>query len=351
MDSSLEELKKFGIGASISKALEMTNSSMSEGSYLYENIRTVIGNGVLTSAYSRLLTLDTSLGNLLRTDHAQFALEKFNKLLTDVGGRDSKVDVLTKSAAELMAAGILISEFTSITPIKETSNKTPDFSLEKNSFAEVYCPLRSETEELKVSKKFEEQTGPIKLVISYPITGSGGSALQFQTNKTIDRVLDSKRKKDQTVSHAENILWLDLLNGFDIKSSDLRPYITANKCELTFFGSFGVWHALYGLNGKSVLCKDRTVLRYLQPEIDCYLQQKSGLFRERKSLSGALLLVSDGLVLFENPWATVPLSIETKRRVRNLFRFRPEFSYFSCAGPMSSIEIDSVLTKIEWLLS
>lgn len=73
--------------------------------------------------------------------------------------------------------------------------------------------------------------------------------LQFSSNTVIDRAVSGKCDRNQFSQGNENILWLDFLQGFGVRSSDTKPYATVHKGENTYVESFCIWHSLYGQGG------------------------------------------------------------------------------------------------------
>ncbi|MFY1663743.1 hypothetical protein [Pseudomonas sp. Pseu.R1] len=181
------------------------------------------------------------------------------------------------------------------------------------------------------------------------VTGSSPLALQYTTNVVIDHAVSGKRDKNQFEAGRENILWLDLLHGFGVKSQDTKPFASILKGENTYVGSFGIWHSFYGNRGCS-LATERTDLRYLE-QCTVYKQQREGLLRERPEASAAMLLVSDGVLLFENPRASTQLSEQIRQDLKRILRFRPDLSYLAISGEDLRVRIDGVLAEIEWLLT
>src|SRR5690606_31462840 len=164
-----------------------------------------------------------------------------------------------------------------------------------------------------------------------------------------DKVLNHKWQNDQTVEGAENILWLDLMNGFEISSLKVAPYESLSHAGHTYFGSFGIWHSFYGKKNQSTFALDRFSLEYGDVHSGFYSQQRDGIFRTRTSLSAALLLTTDGVILLENPWASKPIHENTRQSIRSIYKFRPEYSYFGGVKSIAEHEIDGVLSRIEWL--
>jgi len=304
----------------------------------------------------KLLYLSVAVENIIRNGaNIDWCLAKVKILSRDpywdsTSAAKSKID--SSEAAELISGGLLCQVFGSLRPEPVGSGiKAPDFRIIENGYIEVYCPQESVTNIDSVKKQHEAQADQVSTVaFSYPLTGQEGSARTYTANKIIDRCLNGKREKDQTRENAVNLLWVDLIHGFDVFCCDTQPIKTALKADACYTGSFGVWHAFYGKKDKSIFSPGRTELNHLSDCFGFYKQQKEGLFRVRRSLHGAILLTVDGIVFYENPWALNPLPEDVKRKITKLIRFRADFSWFQYGGgQLNSSVVENELSKIEWL--
>lgn len=342
MNEWLSPLRNLGINRALLPLIEAHEITVEPESFLFPIITTAIQNGTNNAAYTKLLMLDAACAEWVKRD---LPPSTTLRMLCTPG-----TDLLNASAqvAEIIAGGLLGSVFPAMERIPEMKkSKTPDLRLGESIFAEVYCPQQSTTETAKYCEWLKQNVDPIKLFISYPITGSSPLALRYSTNVTIDRAVSGKRDKNQFEAGNENLLWLDLLNGFGISSQDTKPYTSVHKGENTFVGSFGIWHSLYGQQGSSFV-SERTDLRYFEQR-NIYKQRREGFFRERSECSGALLLVADGILVFENPWATKPLSETSRQNLKRLMRFKPDMSWLATPGQRLEDRIDSTLAEMDWL--
>lgn len=338
----IQQLRGLGINRALFKLIEQHQITIAPGSYLYEVIADAALEGHPSPDFMKVLALDVACAEWLARDLAP--IETLTLLCTP-GIKTAKA---TAQAAEVIAGGLLGTLFPGMARIPEQKKaKTPDFTLGQDIYAEVYCPQESATETQRYEDWLAETVAPVKMLVTYPITGSSPLARTYTSNVVIDRAVSGKRDKDQFSPGAENLLWLDFLHGFDISSSDTKPYTTKPKGENTFIGSFGVWHSLYGEQGCSFVA-ERTDLRYLR-DSNIYKQQRQGLFRERPVISAAVLLVADGILLFENPWASTPLSEPTKQSLKGLLRFKPDMSFLSIQPHSLEERIKAILAEIEWL--
>jgi len=254
--------------------------------------------------------------------------------------------------AELEAFGHLAQQWPDIAQIDENGGKqgkTPDFKVSVDLYVEVYCPDVSQPERKRVDEEMEKQTGFVRSVLSRPVTGSNPKAMQFSTNKVIDKLLNAKRNNDQTVENKKNILWLDVKQKLKLSVEQTLPMKSINYGGQTFIGSFGLWHAFYGAENESVFPCDRYSLKFTGSLSDnTYSQKVEGVFRIRPYLSAAIVSCLDGLVLFENPWSKTPLSVDDIKKIAKLYQFRPEFSFIQSENLEACI--NHHLKSIELLL-
>lgn len=235
---------------------------------------------------------------------------------------------------------------------------------------EVYCPQEHVEErrvvEALLADGLRRASGPgrVATVISHPTTGSGrtvdehgsvkrdraNNALNYPANKLIDRLLsEKKRAGTQLVEGELNVLWLDLKHGLGFTAVDcvpLRSIVAKGTC---FVGTHGVWQGFYGCQGDP-LYAERTVLEYAVPR-GAYEQQMAGWFRTMPRASAALLSVLDGVLLWENPWAAVPLDAETRSSLLMLTEIRPEFSWFDPAPGDLIARVEAERRRISWIVA
>lgn len=157
---------------------------MNPGSLLFPILNTAAQNGVHSAEYSKLLMLDVAYAEWVRRE---LPPNPDLKMLCTSG---VALDTASAKLAEIIAGGLLGAIFPTMERIPEKKKtKTPDFRLGENIFAEVYCPQESATETAKHSEWLKQNVGPIKLFISYPVTGSSPLALKHSSNVVIDRAV------------------------------------------------------------------------------------------------------------------------------------------------------------------
>lgn len=347
IDPSIMETS--GTGYHVSSILNNHNIEINPQSYLFRILREIECNGISCPGRSKLLAIDKAIEGLSGISDDDWIKDKLIEICKTTNSDLDSYEVNSNSAAEMIAFGLLRKTFPHIAQIKPGKVKTPDFKIGESLFVEVYCPQHAIYEKEKIQAQYDAQDGAVKIAVSHPLTGSDGMALKYPTNKIIDRVLNKKRNHDQAVSGKANMLWLDLMNGFDLESKKTMPVESANKGDLTFFGCFGVWHSFYGEKDSSQFPSDRSTLMF--PSCTMYYSQKEqGLFRIRPNLSAALILTIDGLVLFQNPWCSIPLSRTQLEAITSTFRFRPEFSFFDKPeDDLLRYEVSSINNKINWM--
>lgn len=263
-------------------------------------------------------------------------------------------------AAEVDAA-LRLSWLGPVARLSETTAPTPDFEV-TGLRVEVYCPHEHSHEREVVQADLAQQQarakGPVKVAIavSHPTTGSGrqvkdgeicrdgsNKALSYPSNKIMDRMFgnETKRSGKQFREGDANVLWLDLKHGWNFGTAECLPFRSIVAKGTCFTGMNGIWHGFYG-RPRAPLFAERTALEYPLP-IRSYPQQRSGWFREIQKVAAAIVSVRDGVVLFENPWASHPLNKGQRNELLRLSELRPEFSWF---GANVGIEVEAVLGRM-----
>ncbi|MCC6810914.1 MAG: hypothetical protein IT381_26020 [Deltaproteobacteria bacterium] len=273
-------------------------------------------------------------------------------------------DDLRAKAAEVDAA-LRLSWLGQVDRVEEVDSPSADFRiLDLN--VEVYCPQQHRDERRVIQADLDQQIAgddmPVKVAVAigHPTTGSGrrlakdgriereptNLALTYPANKVIDRLLHTKRDAAQLREGEKNILWLDLKHGLGLHLIDVLPFRSEVAKGTCFTGAMGVWHAFYGCQG-SLFLSERCALEWSGTG-STYAQQKNGWFRDEPKATAVLVAFADGIVLFENPWAKVPLNNEDRERLVQLSEFRPEASWFGDIDALR-ISVESMLAKIDWL--
>lgn len=342
-------IAKSGTGNHVDQILTDFGIEINPQSYLFDILREIECNEISCSGRNKLLAIDKAIDGISGLSDSVWVKDALKEMCKTITSDKELYNVNSNSAAEMIAFGLLRKAFPHITRVRTGKTKTSDFKIDDSLFAEVYCPQQAINEKNKIQAQYDAQKSAVKVAVSYPLTGSDGLALKYPTNKIIDRVLNIKRKTDQTVSGKANILWLDLMNGFNLESKKTMPIESINKADLTYFGCFGIWHSFYGEKDLCHFPSERSTLMF--PCCTKYYSQiEQGIFRIRPNLSAALILTIDGLVLFQNPWCSTPLSRHQLGAITSVFRFRPEFSFFDKPeDDYLKNQVASIINKINWM--
>ncbi len=307
----------------------------------------------------RLFKLDLALQNCARAEITDQWLRK----VLDESLMSGKAEEEQKSIlAEIEAFGFLSIVFgnDSVMQITEGKEKTPDFNVGNDLFVEVYCPDVTTDHKERIASLNAPCEGKntdgvtLKTVLSRPLIGNEKLAITYATNQVINRIVGAKRENDQTIEGKQNILWLDLSYKTEQVVQDCLPCRSINHCDQTYVGCTGIWNAFYGEKGVSRFATDRLSLRWSRGvESETYIQRDyTGLFRERDTLSAAIISCKDGLVLFQNPWAALSsqLTEENLKKLIKLPMFRPEYSWFSIDALNLAQRVDQYTKDFNWLL-
>ncbi len=278
------------------------------------------------SSKESLFKLDLALQNCARAEITDLWLRKVLGESLMIGKTEGEQKSLL---AEIEAFGFLSIAFgnDSVKQIPEGKNKTPDFKVGDDLFVEVYCPdVSKDHKDLVASLNEPDDTNSvgeirIKSVITRPMTGNKQLAKKYATNQIVNRIVSDKRSKDQSIEGKQNILWLDISYKTAQTAQDCLPYRSVNHCDQTYVECTGIWHAFYGEKGVSRFSKERFSLQISRgTDSETYIQRDyTGLFRERDTLSAAIVSCKDGLVLFQNPWAA-PNSQLTEETLKKLVK-------------------------------
>ncbi len=295
-------------------------------------------------AWTMLEFIDAALGNVQA--HGHHFESWLDMRLQSVWSTDESA--ARAALTELEALGTIQQAFPTCLPVGESRrNQTPDFEVPGQFSVEAYCPRTSRTDAQDVAAQLAAQTGMVKIAISHPHTGSGGASLDFPASKVIDRLLNTKRSSRQYRASTPSILYVDARREWKLASQDVVPYRTNYSLQTHWIGTFGVWHAFYGAMGRRTLLRDRVALQYLQA-VDVHEQMEPGLFRIAPEWSAGLVALTDGIVVFENPWAWRPLGNMAIRDLFLLPRMRAEFSWHrSQSAADFALEVERMLTRME----
>jgi hypothetical protein len=135
----------------------------------------------------------------------------------------------------------------------------------------------------------------------------------------ISRVCAAKGKEAQVRDDRPSLLWIDF------RSFGIWPQVLAlDQAAPLISGNHGLtsgalWYAFYGWRGAPIFEEDFFPMDRVVP------MGHDGRFRlsgkKKSKLSGALLVLEDGQILFENPWANQPLPARARRLCERLPNF------------------------------
>jgi hypothetical protein len=237
--------------------------------------------------------------------------------------------------AELRTYGALLEAGFEVAPIPVKDDSTPDFEVNADDgrvIVEVFAKHQDESEtrlwrDIQAEKtppgverrSAKVKGGEINTTLSEHHPGGAPDAKKpndsTQAN-VISRICAAKGKERQVPPDRPSLLWIDLrsFGGWPeaLRLEHCAPLISGHH-GLT---SGALWYAFYGWKGASIFEEDFPLHERVVP------MGHDGRFRlqgEKKSkLSGAILVLSEGLVLFENPWADHPLPDRARRLIERL---------------------------------
>lgn len=288
-----------------------------------------------------LLLFDRALERVSKSTHATSSWTQsrvsqvWSNDLTAAGG----------ALSELEAFGTILEICETCVPVPEAKTPTPDFRVPGLFAVEIYRPRESEPNKDNVQAELASQKGPVKIALSFPITGSDGLSRDFPASKVIDRIVSAKRASKQTLG-APGVLYVDLRHEWNVESELLQPFVTVASKGEYWIGTFGAWHAFYGVPNRNTLLKERATLRFLD-EGDVHAQLREGLFRHASHWAAAVLASSDGVVIFQNPWSSDPLTVDALRCLLRLYGLRLEYSWYQANNDLA-LRVEETLNRMEF---
>jgi hypothetical protein len=278
-------------------------------------------------------------------------------LISDAGGDDwlgrlaprfSRIDDPEEAAAalaELRAYGGLLEAGFSVIPIAETDESTPDFEADAGDGAvivEVFAKHQDESENrlwkgvttgqtpAGVERNVvEDRRGKIETTTMEMRPGGAPDPAKphdsVQAN-LISRICAAKGNEKQFPSDCPSLLWIDLrsFGGWPeaLKVEQCTPLVSGRD-GLTS-GAF--WYAFFGWKDAPIFEEDFPLHEQV------VRMGHDGRFRlqgtKKSKLSGAILVLWESLVLFENPWADHPLPDRARRFAERLPWF--DFGHSIC---------------------
>lgn len=301
-----------------------------------------------SSVPERLLMLDKALATV-QDRHVEH--DWCREMVARSWGNDARQ--ARSALSELEVFGTLLDVFPDCMPVpRDRRKQTPDFRADDAVNIEVCCPRESDQNQGVVRQELASQDGPVRLAISHPITGSSPNATRYSANKVGDRLLNSKRESEQLAAGESNVLVLNVRHEWQLAAADLLPVRTKYAKGTLWVGTAGVWHAFFGGINRYTMLGDRVAVERLMLG-EKYTQQVDGFFREKPRWSAVVLLVADGSVVFENPWAEHALTEGHLRSLLSMHRCRLDFSWHRAGGTFEEFqsEVERELCRLEWLFS
>lgn len=134
---------------------------------------------------------------------------------------------------------------------------------------------------------------------------------------TIASCLAGKKGPEQIPKGAPGILWMDLCDGpWAMSVADCAP-ASRFWLGLALASTFGIWHSFYGRREITMMFERAPVGFAMGDHASVTRQLFDGRFRieDGRRWSAAVLLCSDGLVLYEHPMPEVPLPFDVVREL------------------------------------
>jgi hypothetical protein len=267
--------------------------------------------------------------------------------------------------AELRAYGAFLAADFQVKPIStQNDDTTPDFEVDAGDgpvTVEVFTKLQDKTEieqwediragntppgvERRVCRTRDVEIGT---TVSEMQPGGAPDPQKPQDSvqaNVIQRQCGAKGKERQFPADKPCLLWIDMRN-FGAWPEALR----LEQCAPLISGRSGVtsgalWYAFYGWKGAPIFEEDFPLLERV------FSLGHDGRFRmagDKKSrLTGVIITLSEGLVLFENPWADHPLPGRARRFAERLPRFNLGYSLCAWAPGDAALLADAGRRQIE----
>ncbi|MFX4226476.1 MAG: hypothetical protein ACFHHU_00875 [Porticoccaceae bacterium] len=235
--------------------------------------------------------------------------------LTNLGNPEDAAAALS----ELRVYGAFLEAGFSVTPIPTATHTTPDFEVDAGDqtvvvevFSKHAAPL-SVTNAGTINGKNIQGAVTVHQPAGIPDPDKLGDSVQANV---ISRVCRAKQNEAQIPEDKPSILWIDFGN-FGLWPQAVTP---DQSCPLISgrdgITSGALWYAFFGWKGAPIF----------EPEFDFHEKVFSmghdGRFmfkgKQKSKLSGVVFGLNEASVLFENPWANVPISEQTRRYFERL---------------------------------
>lgn len=321
-------------------------------------------------------------------------------LLSWLNGKKGELgkDAINASGAlaELRAFGTLLSTLYAITyvpvrPVPASKDRSPDFALRDNeTYVEVCCLRHNDQEAFRVGERERLEPRLIErsreaaqqVLAQHPnhsvrvdvrTTLESGEYVDVSTSAdllpngrvltlavsifeprpegpekkegrihTIASRIGGKKRAGQIPEGKPGVLWMDCCDPSWALSKREADPVNVMWQGMNLATTYGLWHAFYGRMGEAVMMAAGPVGLELGEKFGhASHQQFPGRFltEEGRAWSAAVLKFRDGLVIFENPYANVPLPFSILRGITALRGYCPLRSLHRYANDFEGLRL------------
>lgn len=232
--------------------------------------------------------------------------------------------------AELRAYGAFVEAGFAVTPIPRAATTTPDFTVDAGDGAvvvEVFTKNQDAAQKAFLAQIRAGNTPPgvgrsifkgkrFSMTTTVATLQPGGAPDPAKPDDStqanmISRVCAAKADETQLPNDRPSLVWIDFRNfGLwpEVLTLEQSAPLMSGHHGLT---SGALWYAFYGWRGAPIFEEDVPLHERV------VTMGHNGRFRltgaKKTKLSGAILVLHDGLILLENPWAAHPLPGRARR--------------------------------------
>lgn len=261
-----------------------------------------------------------------------------NAWLTGLAPRISRPDDYAEAAAtlaELRAYGALLEAGFNVRPIPVSDDSTPDFEIDAGD-GSIIVEVFAKHEDKKETELWNAvRAGPVPSGSEHHESEGRGRKVQITISEhhpagapdpakpadsvqanAISRICAAKGEEKQFPSDRPSLLWIDLRSF-----GGWPEALTLEQCMPLASGHSGltsgaIWYAFYGWKDAPIFEEDFPLHERIVP------MGHDGRFRlsaqKKSKLSGAIIVLSHGLVHLENPWATNQIPDRARRYMERL---------------------------------
>jgi hypothetical protein len=257
--------------------------------------------------------------SLVSTKGDQTWLASLNTRLTNIANAEDAAAAL----AELRVYGAFLEAAFKVKPIQVTAKPTPDFEVDVGDgpvAVEVFAKHQhAQGPSISTPSNQANSNKNIQITITthFPAGSPDPKKKDDCTQaNVISRVCGAKGSEKQFPTDKPCLLWIDF------RTFGAWPgIISLDQCQPLISGHNGLcsgalWYAFFGWE-KAPIFEE-----YFDFNERTYRMGHAGRFRldgkSKSKLSGVILALTDGCVMFENPWANNPLQDRTRRHIERL---------------------------------